>query len=221
MYLTNEENCVVLNSGMEFKESSNSSVEMQMDQSKNTLDKQIDKVFHIEANFDDTFKKAILPIVKSFESSLDKFLLLEKEKEQGYFFKFDISEITRANLKERYEAHNIALTAGWKNKNEIRYEEGLNEVDGLDAYNMSLGSVLYDPKTKTYFVPNTGQVKENDKNEQFDAKKDTKSEETDTKSTKNDDLSEEFAEKMQKSEEKSENTEENDKKKKGGEEDET
>ena len=42
---------------MEFKESSNSSVEMQLDQSKNTLDKQIDKVFHIKSNFDDTFKE--------------------------------------------------------------------------------------------------------------------------------------------------------------------
>lgn len=164
MYLTNEENCVVLNEGMDFKESSNSSVEMQLDQSKNTLDKQIDKVFHIKDNFNDTFKEAILPIVKLMESALNRYLLLEKEKKQGYFFEFDIREITKASLKERYEAHNLALTGGWKNKNEIRYEENLDKVDGLDTYNMTLGAVLYDPETKTYFVPNTGQVKEDGKN---------------------------------------------------------
>lgn len=192
MYLTNEENCVVLNKGMDFKESSNSSVEMQLDQSKNTLDKQIDKVFHIEANFNDTFKEGILPIIKAFESSLNKYLLLEKEKKLGYFFEFDIREITKASLKERYEAHNIALTGGWKNKNEIRYEENLDQVEGLDAYNMSLGSVLFDPKTQTYFVPNTGQVKENaesdtksTENEQLDAKKEQKLQENAQKSNGN------------------------------------
>ena len=72
MYLTNEENCVVLNEGLDFKESSNTSVEMQLDQSKNTLDNQINKVFHIEKDFNETFKKAILPIIKALESSLNK-----------------------------------------------------------------------------------------------------------------------------------------------------
>ena len=205
MYSTNEENCVVLNKGMDFKESSNSSVEMQLDQSKNTLDNQIDKVFHIESDFNDTFKKGILPIIKAFESALNRYLLLEKEKKAQYFFAFDIKEITKANLKERYEAHNIALTGGWKNRNEIRYEENLDEVDGLDTYNMTLGAVLYDPKTKTYFVPNTGQVKEEGKNTEKDekneqngeniSKNDEKSQENDTKSTENEELNDENTQK--------------------------
>lgn len=164
MYLTNEENCVVLNEGLDFKESSNTSVEMQLDQSKNTLDKQIDKVFHIEDNFNETFKKAILPIIKAFESSLNKYLLLEKEKKQGYFFEFDIKEITKGSLKERYEAYQIALNSGWRSRNEIRYEENMDKVDGLDTYNITLGAVLFDPETKEYFVPNTGQVKDDNKN---------------------------------------------------------
>lgn len=198
MYLTNEENCVVLNEGLDFKESSNTSVEMQLDQSKNTLAKQIDKVFHIEADFNETFKKAILPIIKAFESSLNKYLLLEKEKKQGYFFEFDIKELTKANLKERYEAYNIALTSGWLNKNEVRYEENMDKVEGLDTYNMTLGAVLFDPKTKTYFVPNTGQVKEEGKNtekseqngENF-SKNDTKSSENEKKDNENTEKDEE------------------------------
>lgn len=164
MYLTNEENCVVLNEGLDFKESSNTSVEMQLDQSKNTLDNQIDKVFHIEKDFNETFKKALLPIIKALENSLNKYLLLEKEKKQGYFFEIDVKEITKGSLKERYEAYQIALNSGWRSRNEIRYEENMDKVDGLDTYNITLGAVLFDPNTKEYFVPNTGQVKENGKN---------------------------------------------------------
>lgn len=159
MYQTNEENCVVLNEGMNFKESSNSSVEMQLDESKNTLNKEVNMVFHIKDKFDDTFKEAILPVIKALESSLNRYILLEAEKNNGYFFELDTKEITKANLKERYEAYNVALEGGWLNKNEVRYEENKDKVDGLDAYNMSLGSVLFDPQTKTYFVPNTGQIK--------------------------------------------------------------
>lgn len=191
MYLTNEENCVVLNEGMDFKESSNSSVEMQLDQSKNTLDKQIDKVFHIEQDFNDTFKKAILPILKAFESALNRYLLLEKEKKQGFFFEFDIKEITKANLKERYEAYNIALQGGWRSRNEIRYEENMDKVDGLDTFNMTLGSVLFDPKTKTYFVPNTGQVKEEGKNAEKDEENGEKTVKSKPKGDENTEKSEE------------------------------
>lgn len=189
MYLTNEENCVVLNEGLDFKESSNTSVEMQLDQSKNTLDNQINKVFHIEADFNETFKKAILPIIKAFESSLNKYLLLEKEKKAGYFFEFDVKELTKANLKERYEAYEIALRSGWKNRNEVRYEENEDMVDGLDTYNVTLGAVLYDPKTKEYFVPNTGQVKEEGKNTSKDdenALKNEKIEQNDNENTQKD-----------------------------------
>ena len=43
----NENNVVVLNKGLEFQESSNSSVEMQLDQNKRTLADEINKIFHI------------------------------------------------------------------------------------------------------------------------------------------------------------------------------
>lgn len=59
MYANNSENVVVLNNGLEFQESSNSSVEMQLDQNKNTLANEINKIFHIYENFDLTFKEAI------------------------------------------------------------------------------------------------------------------------------------------------------------------
>lgn len=155
MYANNSENVVVLNNGLEFQESSNSSVEMQLDQNKNTLAKEINKIFHIyDENFELTFKEAIYPIVKAFETALNRDLLLEREK-KNYFFEFDVKEIIRANLKERYEAYKLAKETGFMTLNEIRRAENMNYVEGLDVVNVGLGAVLYDINTHKYYTPNT------------------------------------------------------------------
>ena len=154
MYANNSLNVVGLNNGLEFQVSSNSSVEMQLDQNKNTLANEINKIFHIYEDFDLTFKEAIYPIVKAFETALNRDLLLEKEK-KNYFFEFDVKEIIRANLKERYEAYKLAKETGFMTLNEIRRAENLDDIDGLDVINVGLGAVLYSATTHTYFTPNT------------------------------------------------------------------
>lgn len=151
----NTETVVVLNNGLEFQESSNSLVEMQLDQNKKTLIDEINTIFHIYPNdFDRTFKEAIYPIIKAFETELNKQLLLENEKKK-YYFGFDVKEIVRANIKERYEAYNMALEGGWKTINEIRREEDMNYIEGMDVLNVGLGAVLFDTDTGTYYTPNT------------------------------------------------------------------
>ncbi len=74
------------------------------------------------------------------------------------FFEFDVKEILRANIKERYEAYGKALQDGWKTINEIRKEEKMNNIDGMDVLSLGLGDVLYDTQTGTYYTPNTGQT---------------------------------------------------------------
>lgn len=151
----NSENVVVLNNGLEFQESSNSLVEMQLDQNKKTLIDEINSIFHVYPNdFDRTFKEAIYPIIKAFETELNKQLLLENEKKK-YYFGFDVKEIVRASIKERYEAYNMALDGGWKTINEIRKEEDLNYIEGMNVLNVGLGAVLFDTTTGTYYTPNT------------------------------------------------------------------
>lgn len=154
MYANNSENVVVLNNGLEFQESSNSSVEMQLDQNKNTLANEINKIFHIYEDFNLTFKEAIYPIVKAFETALNRDLLLEKEK-KSHFFEFDVKEIIRANLKERYESYKLAKETGFLTLNEIRRYENLDDIEGLSVINVGLGAVLYDTQTHKYFTPNT------------------------------------------------------------------
>lgn len=154
LYTNNEDNVVVLNNGLEFQEASNTSVEMQLNESKKTLTDEINDIFHISSDFYETFKKAIYPIVRAFETALNRDLLLENEK-KNYFFEFDVKEILRANINERYSAYKLAKETGFMTLNEIRRAENLNYIEGLDVINVGLGAVLYDTNTHTYYTPNT------------------------------------------------------------------
>lgn len=154
LYANNESNVVVLNNGLEFQEASNSSVEMQLNESKKTLHDEINNIFHIQEDFYDTFKQAIYPIIKAFETALNRDLLLEKEK-KNYYFEFDVKEIVKANIKERYEAYKLAKESSFMTINEIRKAENMEYIEGLDVVNVGLGAVLYDVNTQQYYTPNT------------------------------------------------------------------
>ena len=158
LYANNQENVVVLNNGLEFQESSQSAVETQLNENKKTLQDEINNIFHIHPNdFYLTFKTAIYPIVKEFATALNTTLLLEKEKGK-LFFDFDVKEIIKANVQERYEAYKIAKETGWLTFNEIRRMENMNYIEGMDTVNVGLGAVLYDTNTHKYYTPNTDAV---------------------------------------------------------------
>ena len=154
----NEENVVVLNNGISFQEASSTSVEMQLNETVKSLQDQIKDIFHISDNFELTFKLAIYPIVKAFETALNRDLLLEKEKGK-YFFELDVKEIIRANIKERYEAYKLAKECGFMTINEMRREANMNHIEGLDIVDLGLGAVLYNTQTHEYYTPNTDSIK--------------------------------------------------------------
>lgn len=157
LYGNNENNVVVLNNGLEFQEASNSSVEMQINESKHTLQAEIDNIFHIRNDFYETFREAIYPIIKAFETALNRDLLLEKEK-RNHFFEFDVKEVIKANTRERYEAYQIAKNTGFMTINEIRESENMEIIEGLNVINVGLSSVLYDVDKHIYYTPNTNQA---------------------------------------------------------------
>jgi HK97 family phage portal protein len=158
LYANNSENVVVLNNGVEFQDASNSAVETQMNESKKTLMDEINALFHIYPNdFERTFKEAIYPILKAFEAAFNRDLLLEKEK-KNHFFEFDVKEIIRVNIKERYEAYKLAKETGFMTLNEIRRAENMEMIEGLDVVNVGLGAVLYDVNKHIYYTPNTDTV---------------------------------------------------------------
>ena len=155
LYGNSTDNVVVLNNGLEFQEASNSSVEMQLNESKKTLQDEINNIFHIYPNdFYRTFKEGIYPIVKAFTTALNKDLLLEKEKNK-MFFEFDVKEIIKANPKEQAEIYKLYKEVGMLTINELRKMDNRNQIEGMDVLNVGLGAVLYDTNTHKFYTPNT------------------------------------------------------------------
>lgn len=155
----NESNIVILNNGLDFQECTNTALEMQLAQTKNALNAEISAIFGISDDFERYFKFAIQPIVRAIETALNRDFLLETEKngEKRLYWAADMSEITRIDMKSRFEAYEIAIRSQWITKNEVRYLENYEALDGLDNIDVGLGSVLLDTKTGTYYVPNTGE----------------------------------------------------------------
>ena len=152
-----EDNVIILNDGLDFKEGANSSVELQINERKKTLKDDINDVFHIYSDYNNTIKDGVMPIISAIEYALNKNFLLESEKGL-FYFAFDTKKITRGSLKERYEAYKIASDTGWMTKNEIRDAEDYYSIDGLDVVSMNLANVLYNIDTGKYYTPNTGSV---------------------------------------------------------------
>ena len=158
-YYAGNSSCVILNDGMEFKEASNTSVENQLNEKAKTFTEEIKDVFHVESNYDNYIKKAIMPIATAFSIALNKDFLLDKEKNE-YYFAPDMTELLKGSLKERYEAYKIAIEKGWMSRNEVRYKEDMDEIEGLDMFNLGLGDVLLNPKTGEIYTPNTDSTKQ-------------------------------------------------------------
>lgn len=153
-YVNGSSSCVILNEGMEFQEASNTSVENQLNEKSKTFSEEVKEIFHIGKNNEDFIRYAVMPIAMAFATALNRDFLLEKEKESLYFAP-DFTELAKTSIKERYEAYHLAIGDGWLTRNEVRYKENLDALDGLDMINLGLGDVLLNPQTKEIFIPNT------------------------------------------------------------------
>ena len=153
-YYSGNANCVILNDGMEFQEASNTSRENEINEKDITFNKVVKDIFHIGATYEETIKNAIMPIATAFVTALNRDFLLEKEK-KSFYFAPDTKELYKGSLKERYDAYKIAIQTGFKTRNEIRYMEDDDAIDGLDIISLGLGDVLLDTKTGKIYTPNT------------------------------------------------------------------
>lgn len=159
LYLNDNLNSIVLPNGSKIQESTDSTFETSVNAIRKQLNDEIKDIFHIGTTDEETFKNAIIPILTAFECASNRVLLLEKEKENGYFFAFDTKDMLKGDMISRYQAYAIGVEKGFIMPNEIRYLENMDELDGLDVINFGLSAVLYDPKSKTYYTPNTNTVK--------------------------------------------------------------
>ena len=153
-YYSGNANTVILNDGVEFKEASNTSKENEINAKELTLNEEIRTLFHLADNYENTIKNAITPIAVAFATALNRDLLLEREKKSLYFAP-DLRELYKGTLKERYDAYAVAIRNGFKTRNEIRYLEDDDAIEGLDVINLGLGDVLFNAKTGKMYIPNT------------------------------------------------------------------
>lgn len=165
MYSSSDENVVMLNNGVKFQEASNTSVEMQLRENKEANSRAICQIFGIppamifggpQQNDVDAFIRTIATLLNDIECSLDRDLLTYEEA--GYrYFAFDTRELTRGNVKERYEAYEIGIRNHFVQPDEVREMEDMEPM-GFNWITLGLDSVLMDPATKMIYTPNTNQM---------------------------------------------------------------
>lgn len=56
---------------------------------------------------------SISPIIAIIETMFNRSLLLNEEKEQGYFFKFNTDDVLKSTQEERYNALHTGLMQGF------------------------------------------------------------------------------------------------------------
>ena len=159
LYCNTENNVIVLNDNLDFKEASNTSTEMQLNENKTSLNNSILDIFNVptEWNWETFIKTAIMPILTTIECALNRDLLLEKEK-KSFYFAFDTKEIIKGDIKTRFEAYKTALESNLMQIDECRYMEDLEPL-GLNFIKLGLQDVLFNPVTKEVYTPNTNQIK--------------------------------------------------------------
>ena len=96
---------------------------------------------------------SISPIIAITETMFNRSLLLNEEKEQGYFFKFNTDDVLKSTQEERYNALHTGINAGILTINEARVKENLTPIPN-DYLRFSLGNIFYSPKNQTMFIPN-------------------------------------------------------------------
>ena len=165
LYSNDTDNVVVLNKGAKFKESSNTSVEMQLNENKESNAKDIcgmfgfsSRILYGEATEEDRkeYINAVMSLLNVIETALDKDLLTEKEKE-SFYFAFDTKELTRGSLKERYEAYALGLTNNFLQIDEVRAKEDMEPL-GFKWVRIGLNDVLLDVEKGIVYTPNMNAV---------------------------------------------------------------
>ncbi|MBK6563785.1 MAG: phage portal protein [Saprospiraceae bacterium] len=103
----------------------------------------------------------IAPITILLENEINRKVVNEDNK----YLKFELKGLFRTDMLVRYQAHQIAINAGFMNKDEVRNVENMNPIPG------GLGETYYQPlntiplqKAEDYF----DSIIDNDKSKEVD-----------------------------------------------------
>lgn len=167
----NKGSLLILEGGMKYQKMSLTPTELGVSEVKSQNNSDICKLFGVpeEIAGGKTLIQSVEPvnifflqycastIIRVIEESLNQYLLTEKEKAEGYFFKINTDKILQTTTKERYESLQAGLNAGILTMNEARAKEKLAPLPKeVDFFKYSLGNIFYYPESNRYFIANTG-----------------------------------------------------------------
>lgn len=161
-----EDTVIVLNAGMDFKDISQSAMDMQLNQNKQTNSGEVCGIFGVPSCImsgntspeakENFITDVLTPLLNVFETAFDSDMLLETEKGRRYFA-FDTRELTRGDIFKRYQAYAIGKKNGFITIDDIRKQEDLTPIN-FPFIQLGLADVLYNPETEEIYTPNTNAV---------------------------------------------------------------
>ncbi|WP_346892651.1 phage portal protein [Clostridium sp. UBA871] len=143
---TNAGKTVILEEGLSYKNLEISVEKLQLPQLKANFVEDVERLFNMHnIDSDEKFLKRVLsPIVCCLENALDKHVLLEKEKKQNYYFRFNTKELLRPSVVEQANAVVQLVKGGLLTINEGRayMDEKPFFNEDNDKLLLSLGNCL-------------------------------------------------------------------------------
>lgn len=151
---------VILEEGMDFSPLQMSPQDMMITDTQKYITSEIAKLFNIQLALIDSvgnkynsleqnnlqfLTSTVGPILVNIESSLDKYLLTNSEKQDGYYFRFDTSEMLRTTETEKVDIVAQQFNSGLLSFSESRAKLDLPPNKEQDYFSMSTGQVLYYP----------------------------------------------------------------------------
>ncbi|HLX83803.1 MAG TPA: phage portal protein [Terriglobales bacterium] len=104
------------------------------------------------AFLDEYYNTSLLPFCVSFEQTIMRDLIPQKDRATLYA-KHDANIILRGSLRERAETYKIQLESGQICGNEVRIQEDMDTVDGLDYFQLPANSAVFNPDTQEIYIP--------------------------------------------------------------------
>lgn len=93
---------------------------------------------------------SLMPWVRRWETIATRDLLTEAETDAGLYFDLSVRGLLRGDAKTRADYYQKAVQNGWMTRNEVRIEEEMNPLDGLDEpltpANMLIGTEQPEPE---------------------------------------------------------------------------
>jgi len=76
----------------------------------------------------------MLPHFRRFEEAINQQLLTPEQREDGYFFEYNIDALVRGDMKSRYDAYGVGRQNGFLSVNDIRSRENMSRIKNGDIY---------------------------------------------------------------------------------------